>query len=429
MSSAKSQSAARTARPILDRSGNPLPTGYGKDDWSFHQASTSELTHGMHVYPARLMPQVARKAIDLYSEPGDTVLDPFCGSGTVLVEARANARNAVGADLNPLAVLIAKVKATPLDTTRLHEHARYLLRAVEHTSRRGISVSESLGYWFKASVVQDLERIWRVIESNYPDLGDPYGDFFRVVFSATLRQVSNNRSGDYKRYRLAHKDLKKHNPDPIAVFAKAMESSEAGMQAFARLANPNQETRVAKADARHHIHQPPADLVVTSPPYGDSKTTVAYGQFSSFSIEWMGLKAGSPLAVDRLLMGAPGASGSAEDHSKTLSKILEKIGKNSGGRREDVLSFFNDFEKSLSATGRSLKKGGRAVFITGNRAVNRIEVPMDVILSELAERWFETDASHFRIIGFKRIPKTVRQGSKQPVPTMAKETVTILTRR
>src|SRR5262245_2914227 len=66
------------------------------------------LTHGLHSYPARMHPAMARSLIHLLS-PG-SILDPFCGSGTTLVEGRFAGKKSVGVDINPLAVLVAKAK-------------------------------------------------------------------------------------------------------------------------------------------------------------------------------------------------------------------------------------------------------------------------------------------------------------------------------
>ncbi len=67
--------------------------------------------HGFHSYPARMHPMSARRLVEELSQRGERVLDPFCGSGTVLVEARRLGREAVGVDANPLAVRLAHLKA------------------------------------------------------------------------------------------------------------------------------------------------------------------------------------------------------------------------------------------------------------------------------------------------------------------------------
>jgi hypothetical protein len=70
----------------------------------------SGYTHDFYRYPARFSPLFARAAIDLFTEPGDTVLDPFAGGCTSVVESLVAGRHAVGADISPLAVFLGGVK-------------------------------------------------------------------------------------------------------------------------------------------------------------------------------------------------------------------------------------------------------------------------------------------------------------------------------
>jgi len=74
----------------------------------------SYLTHNFHSYPAKFVPQIPRIVIEKLSKPGDIVLDPFCGSGTTLVEAKLTGRHSIGLDINPISILSSKCKTTPL---------------------------------------------------------------------------------------------------------------------------------------------------------------------------------------------------------------------------------------------------------------------------------------------------------------------------
>jgi len=84
-------------------------------NWEFTGSDTQYLTHSFHQYPARFIPHIPKTLIQKLSKPEDTILDPFCGCGTTLVESQLLNRNAIGIDLNPLACLISKVKSTPID--------------------------------------------------------------------------------------------------------------------------------------------------------------------------------------------------------------------------------------------------------------------------------------------------------------------------
>ena len=97
-------------------------TASNTSDWTFKEISTSQYTHGFHQYPARMHPEIATRLIEKYSTDSKTVvLDPFMGSGGVLVESMLHGNNSIGIDLNPFAVLLSKVKTTPLDPKKLEK--------------------------------------------------------------------------------------------------------------------------------------------------------------------------------------------------------------------------------------------------------------------------------------------------------------------
>lgn len=77
------------------------------------------LTHPFYRYPARFGEAFVREAVECFSKPGQTVLDPFCGGGTTVVEALRLGRSAIGNDLSHLAGLVTKAKSTPLSAAQL----------------------------------------------------------------------------------------------------------------------------------------------------------------------------------------------------------------------------------------------------------------------------------------------------------------------
>ena len=83
-------------------------------DWSFDSDCTNYSTHGLHPYPAKFIPQIPKTLIRELASSRDTVLDPFCGSGTTLVEALKLNCNAIGIDASPLACMISRAKACPI---------------------------------------------------------------------------------------------------------------------------------------------------------------------------------------------------------------------------------------------------------------------------------------------------------------------------
>src|SRR5207249_5998698 len=140
---------------------------------------------GLHPYPARMVPDIARKLISTYSEPGDVVYDPFCGSGTTLVEAGLQDRHGIGVDLNPFAVLLTRVKTSPMDPELLLAEwnclESRLARSSAASRRRVASQTEGqfldLKYWYKPYVLRDLGFLRAFLTDFYPPGEDPVGDF------------------------------------------------------------------------------------------------------------------------------------------------------------------------------------------------------------------------------------------------------------
>lgn len=114
-----------------------------------------------------------------------TVLDPFCGSGTVLLESVLSGQNAIGADVNPLARLISQVKVNPLDPEHVERHLPGIVRRARTNTTPHIR--EDLRYWFKPGVIRTLallrDSIFRIRHAACRD-------FYLVTLSSIVRSVS-----------------------------------------------------------------------------------------------------------------------------------------------------------------------------------------------------------------------------------------------
>ncbi len=199
--------------------------------WDYRGESTKSYTQGFHSYPAMMIPQVARRLIEKYSKASDLLLDPFCGSGSVMVEARLARRYSWGIDLNPLAILIARVKTTPINPSVLYQHYYTLIEQI-----RGISEDEvplpnffNLHFWFKEPVISSLARIKAAIDRI--EITE-VREFFQVTFSEVVRLSSNSRIGEFKLYRYPEGKLKSHNPDPLRLFMEKAKMNIEGMENF-----------------------------------------------------------------------------------------------------------------------------------------------------------------------------------------------------
>ena len=127
--------------------------------------NVSYLTHNIHKYPAKFIPHIPKWAMSKYlKDEGKLVLDPFCGSGTTLVEAILNSHNSVGIDIDPLAVLISKVKTTKIDPQKLIKIKKDVIKSIKmppkHLFRPEL---ETLEHWFNDEAINDLGLLRSII--------------------------------------------------------------------------------------------------------------------------------------------------------------------------------------------------------------------------------------------------------------------------
>ena len=146
---------------------------------------------------------------------------------------------------------------------------------------------QGLGFWFVPKCILELQIIQNAInEIENSDVRD----YFMVAFSEVTRLVSNRRNGEFKMYRMQPEKVKTYNPDVKKVFLDTLWANVEKMKSLKeRVAGIDLGKVVLSFDDSKILSKVPddsVDLVITSPPYGDSRTTVAYGQFSRVSLQW-----------------------------------------------------------------------------------------------------------------------------------------------
>lgn len=100
-------------------------------EFDFYNEDTRYLTHSIHPYPAKFPPQLPKLILEKYSKRNEIVLDPFCGSGTTLVEAKLLGINSIGVDVNGLSCLLSKVKTTPVTEIQGESISNFIERISE----------------------------------------------------------------------------------------------------------------------------------------------------------------------------------------------------------------------------------------------------------------------------------------------------------
>lgn len=406
-------------------------------DWDFKGADTKSLTHCFHSYPAMMIPQIAGRLIDLYGKNAHVLLDPYCGTGTSMVEANLRGVNAKGSDLNPLARLIASTKTCRLPMASIAPHMQ---RMRDKLLAGGFGVLpatpapafRNIDFWFPKDAQKKLAAIKFYIDQT---ADKNIQNFLLVVFSETVRECSYTRNGEFKLYRMAEQRRKAFAPDVFGIFAAKMERNYTGLQKFIKAAQNDAHTEVFDFNSTNEIPAiavPPesVDIVVTSPPYGDSGTTVAYGQFSRLANEWLGFE--KPATVDRRLMGGCKPKELLTLGDADLDDAVGKIETAHRKRAIEVCGFYRDYRHSIGNIATRIKPGGFACYVVGNRKVKGVVLPTDrATESYFKENEFTREHVFIRNIPNKRMPS---RNSPSNIPgatddTMCHEHIVVMRKR
>jgi DNA modification methylase len=428
-------------RETLIDSNNTQLTLEGKkipEDWDFAKADTSYLTHGLHEYPARMIPQIARRLIVRYTKEKDMILDPFCGSGTTLVEARLANRNAIGNDINPFACLLAKVKSSPLDFEKMRFDPNQFNSCMKEDYAKmkssgkvpdlPLQIMPNLLHWFKEQVALDLEFIWEYIQRiDDQDLQD----FLKIVFSDTIFKTSNIDHRSSRFIRILHeKELAKFQPDVFGYFhTKLLDSVTRMIQYNRKLKELNADKSLSiaiyKGDARC-LPFSEIDAAITSPPYGEEKNTVGYARWAKLSSAWLGLDKETLKQAEKCSLGAISEKNIFENleklESPTAVELLSNLLKNDPGRVKDALPFFFDYLKTFKEVYKVLKPASYYCVVIGDRSIRQNLLDMEKVSVELGKAvGFNHIRSFFRQIPMKLIPWKTPTGK-----TISRESIIIL---
>lgn len=386
----------------------------------FQDENMNYSTHKYHDYPATMIPKLPALFIDAVTSAKavESLYDPFMGSGTTLVEGIRHNVNSAGVDLNPLAVLISQVKTNKVDSAKLKLEWNRLWENIttaqlaEKSGKLTISkpLFKNIDYWFKPDVIHDLQLIkMQILKIANKEMRN----FFWVVFSKTVRYVSNTRNNEFKLYRLPAKQLATWQPDTIDKFKEyALNNIKANNSLTEYTAKA--QAIFGNAQSLSKFSTNAFDLLITSPPYGDSQTTVAYGQFSRLSLQWLNLEeypAKNIAKIDKLLLGGELSDKEIKRMpSKTLNEVIEKINSKDHKRALEVLQFYEDLFIVLKETIRVMKPNSYQFWVTANRTVKGITLPTNKIIAELYHSLgVKKVAEYTRNIVNKRVSGTMKQ--------------------
>ncbi|MBU4489723.1 MAG: site-specific DNA-methyltransferase [Actinobacteria bacterium] len=372
-------------------------------DWDCLDCDTQYLTHAIHRYSGKFIPQIARQAIEILTEPGDKVLDPYCGSGTTLLECALLSRHSIGIDLSPLAVMISRVKTTPVGHAILEDLLERQMNALDPLLQRsqpslftnshdnlGLMSEKVIGdwrwtdpwyvKWFFDSPRFELIAIHQVVMSE----PDPLcRDVLLVAFSDILRSSSRAHGG----YPNVMFDKRKSESSPVtarylARLAEIIRSIDTLDGAFDKEYQPE----VLLGDAQSiPMSDATVDAVITHPPYVGS---IPYAEYGVLSLVWLGY---DPRELDRIL---------------------------TGGKRQtkDVVDRFrNGFDRMISESHRVLKPNKMMFMLLGNPTVKGQVIDLTEMAIAIATG-----------IGFSVYAVQVRRGKNRRANLMGHESLLFL---
>ncbi|OGZ77663.1 MAG: hypothetical protein A2256_02530 [Candidatus Staskawiczbacteria bacterium RIFOXYA2_FULL_32_7] len=328
-----------------------------------------------------LHPLLVDYLIKNYANKNDVIFDPFCGSGVTLLESSVNGYKSIGFDINPLALLIAKVKTENYKIEELKKEFLGLKASLLENFNTDIPMINNIEYWYKKEIVRDLGRIRFVLKNN----SYKYKDFFLVIFAFICRNQSFTRNGEFKRYRVKEDKIDNFENK---VFEKFFQHIENMIYIIKDSAVPKEKSYPMLANSEKNTPKINYDLVITSPPYGDSRTTVAYGEYSSFGSDWvddLNCYGGNAYKVDKESMGKIGQIDENIRKHSILVNTIKRIENFDKKRAGEVFYFFNGYYNAIKNVVSKLNENGKVCFVVGNRTVKGQQIPMDQITASFLD--------------------------------------------
>lgn len=302
-------------------------------DWDFKDFQTQYLSHRFHSYPARFIPQIPKTFIKLFTKEEDTVIDPFCGCGTTIVEAYLAGRNSIGNDFNPLACLITRAKARLVPDEDLNILGKKLIeikRYVDSDHRRyeyrKKLPKRNVSNLFNKDMINELCLIKEELD-EIKERESAY-DLALVALSATIWAIIESENG----------------VDIFANFYRKISSMVETIKEMRRLVKKEPTATVINGDARSlHIDSNISPLIVTSPPYVNA---LDYYRVHMYNMLWLGMN------FDTFRKHEIGG------HSHFIANRFRLL-----------TEYLADMLRSMIEMNRVLKDGGICVIAVGNSSL------------------------------------------------------------
>ncbi|AXH16199.1 hypothetical protein CP985_00380 [Malaciobacter mytili LMG 24559] len=367
-------------------------------------------THFIHAYPAKLLQQIPYLFLnnDIFSKEGDTILDTFCGTGTVPLEASIANRNAIGVDVNPLAALIAKTKTSKQSIKSLEiklEEIQQLFKEYQSSKKKFyIPNIANINHWYNKETIRKLSKIKYIID-NIEET--EIKEFFQVVFSICCRKYSYSdprisvpvkineekfpEGHSLREAAAKHLDFIKRNK----IYEYFVEQAKKNILRLRNYQNStmlnNSKVSIFNTDIKS-IHEAKIQantiqMILTSPPYVSAQK---YIRASSLSLQWLELHDKDLASLDKQSIGREYFSPSVYKQFhvigfNSIDNILLKIFKKNKLRAYITYMYLIEMKQTLQKSFKLLKTNGYFVMVIGNNTIAGYEFLTYKYLIEIAE--------------------------------------------
>lgn len=362
---------------------------------------TNYLTHSFFPYPARFIPQIPRYFIRTYMKNEGIILDPFCGSGTTLVESKLSGYDSYGIEINPLGKLLSEVKTTPLDATMLNISRKKLFHDLENFKGEPfIPEFPNRDYWFTQSSQRDLGVIKRCID----EITDTkIQKFYLVCLASIIKKCSNSDPQQVK--PAITKRMKKNLPtsNPIKSFQEKVLDYTEKLAAFysfiEHISLKSTKSSIIGSNAQNiELPKNSVHLIITSPPFLNAHD---YFRSTKFEIFWTGISDVQTLTtLDKKLIGRERVSKSDANELHLLNSsgleqiddVIEFIFKKDSVRSYIMYKYFSEMKKTFQEFKRVLNPSGRFCITIGDNVVRKTPINTHELIIALAKNVeFETE--------------------------------------
>lgn len=368
-------------------------------------------THGFHKYPAKFIPHIPKWAINKYLNgvKDKIILDPFCGSGTTLVESVLAGYNAIGIDIDPLSALISKVKTTRIDKSSLNKISKWLVHQIDLKPKATFRPDcERIEHWFTNDAIEKLSTIRTLINLIPEEFEDnkknrDIQDLFLICFSSIIRRVSNADNQSQKTY-VSHTKIKE--PEEVnAVFLSQLDHFVERALDFSTSTNTLSKSEVivssSASSLKNKINRKQIDLAITSPPYIKA---VDYIYNQMVELFWIGdlfemqtqtkqNKKKRNYIGNKQILKAEYSKYSPYDTifdidnlDLKLQKVFDTDKKNGHKHSYVTFKYFNEMEKHFTEMANCLIKDTHYIMVVGDSNVSDIFIETADFLVTIAER-------------------------------------------